>query len=91
MLIGKALLCSVRLLLTFTSSDIHLPSTTLSGTRNSVTPPTLPIGSLCLIDNRPHAEDTFSDSDALLLRQLAGLIGRECASQHLYFIQLHSD
>ncbi|GAA5982878.1 hypothetical protein JCM5350_001537 [Sporobolomyces pararoseus] len=40
-------------------------------------PEELPVGSLCLIDNKPKQQDEFSEEDKELLKDLAYMVGQE--------------
>ncbi|BGP38475.1 hypothetical protein JCM10449v2_002409 [Rhodotorula kratochvilovae] len=59
----------------FASANVDLP--TLVVERGKTVPSRLPIGSLCIVDPEPRGEDAVSESDQLILRNLADLIARE--------------
>jgi len=40
-------------------------------------PEELPVGSLCLIDNKAKQQDEFSEEDKQLLKDLAYMVGQE--------------
>ena len=57
----------------YASANINLPST-------SAVTPALPVGSICLIDNKPREVNSFTVEDSSLLKDMADLIARECQS-----------
>lgn len=58
----------------YTSANIHLPTT---GDAKEGKPSTVPVGSFCVIDNRPRKLDSFTESDKTVLHDLADMVARE--------------
>ncbi|KAM0745676.1 hypothetical protein T439DRAFT_330489 [Meredithblackwellia eburnea MCA 4105] len=66
----------------YASANIHLPTAPLHSTPPTATqlalPPTLPVGSICIIDDKPRASaKAFSEADRRLLHDLADAVARE--------------
>lgn len=64
----------------FASTNIFLPTAFSRSSHNESTPGLLPIGSLCLIDAKARARDSFTAQDEIFLKHLADLIARESRS-----------
>lgn len=60
-------------------TDIHLPAVVdpLNRHTSGPVPETLPVGSICVIDNRPRAPGAFDASDKATLHDFADMIARE--------------
>lgn len=56
----------------YASANINLPAQ-----GNEGTPSTLPVGSICVIDNRPRQAENFGAADRAILKDMADLIARE--------------
>lgn len=69
----------------FASTNIFLPTAVSRSSHKKNTPGLLPIGSLCLIDAKARARDSFTAQDELFLKHLADLIARE--SKHFSFVR----
>lgn len=52
-----------------------------NGEADGECPEELPLGSLCLIDNKPKAQGEFSEEDKQLLKDLAYMVGQEVSPQ----------
>lgn len=78
----------------FASAPIHLPTSfpelpasVESALLNPKPPPTLPVGSICIIDREPRKKgDAFSEEDRMVLKSIADQIARECEFELVYFL-----
>ncbi|KAI5475998.1 hypothetical protein MNV49_000511 [Pseudohyphozyma bogoriensis] len=65
----------------YASANIRLPTTALHSSPPTAydlsMPPTLPVGSVCLIDDKPRKGKDFSAADRKLLHSLADMVARE--------------